>query len=242
MKQIEENNDKSNLVDNIETSELAQSASKKLLILIVIATLMLILINVTHLKDILQDKTLLTDFAKNNWYEAEFVFIIASALLTMLGVPRLIFYGISGFVFGITQGLLLALCGSIIGSFCVFQITRWVGAREWVISRWGERRFFALIVNAKPTILSIAFVRLLPVSNIVMNFSLALSKAPNYAFILGSLIGFLPQGVVAVIIGHGVAQSDSWLTSVQYGVVIIVLSVVLFFKYSKEKIEKKDVE
>ena len=64
-------------------------------------------------------------------------------------------------------------------------------------------------------------------SNAIINFGLALSSVGSKAFLLGSLIGFLPQGVVAVVIGSGVASDVPWAGAAQIGVAAVLLLATL---------------
>ena len=58
---------------------------------------------------------------------------------------------------------------------------------------------------------------MLPVSNVIINVGLALSHVGTRAFLLGSLLGFLPQGVVADIIRSGLAEDVPWAGAQQIG-------------------------
>ncbi|MEO8409405.1 MAG: hypothetical protein ABI478_02455, partial [Propionivibrio sp.] len=99
----------------------------------------------------------------------------------------------------------------------------------WLTHRFGKRRFFRKIVDAQPTVASVALMRMLPVSNVIINAALAVSRVDNRAFLLGSFVGFLPQGVVAVIVGSGVAADVPWAGALQIGVAgVLLLSVYLW--------------
>ena len=152
----------------------------------------------------------------------------------MVGVPRLLFCALAGFAFGFWQGLLWSTLGSLLGSFVAFRAARW-GGREWLTERFGKNRFFGRIVHAKPTIASVVLIRMLPVSNGIINLGLALSKVRNRAFVFGSIIGFLPQGVVAVIVGSGVAQDVPWAGAVQLGVAAVLLAGIWVWTLRKHR-------
>jgi uncharacterized membrane protein YdjX (TVP38/TMEM64 family) len=110
----------------------------------------------------------------------------------------------------------------------VFRIARW-GGRDWLRRRFGGHRAFARIVGTRPTALSVALVRCLPVSNLIINLALAMSRVRGRAFVAGTLLGFLPQGVVAALVGAGIADEVAWEGAVQLAaaaLIVLVLFVV----------------
>ena len=90
-------------------------------------------------------------------------------------------------------------------------------------------------MHAKPTVASVALMRMLPVSNVIINAGLALSHVGNRAFLLGSLVGFLPQGVVAVVIGSGMAEDVPWAGAAQIGIACILLLAIVFWTSKKNR-------
>ena len=115
-----------------------------------------------------------------------------------------------------------------------FRAARW-GGKDWLTERFGHRRFFGRIVHSKPTVASVFAMRMLPVSNAIINIGLALSHVGDRAFLLGSLLGFLPQGIVAVIIGSGMATDVPWMGAAQIGVAGIVLLATFFWTARKHR-------
>ena len=59
---------------------------------------------------------------------------------------------------------------------------------------------------------------------------LAMSRVRSRAFVLGTLLGFLPQGVVAVLLGAGIADEVAWQGAVQ--LVAAALIVLLLFVFA----------
>lgn len=223
--------------DELQDSEIetvTRNTSRKLLVLLAIGASLLLLIHATPFGEQVRNWDSLAQLFKAGGVQAEFYFVLISAFLIMLGTPRLLFYGLGGFAFGFWQGLLWSLVSSLIGSFLAFKAARW-GGREWLTERFGKRRFFQRIVHSKPTVASVAFLRLLPVSNGVINVGLALSHVGSRAFLLGSLIGFLPQGVVAVIVGSGVAAEVPWSGAIQIGMAGVLLLAVFFWSSKTRK-------
>jgi uncharacterized membrane protein YdjX (TVP38/TMEM64 family) len=185
--------------------------------------------HLTGIDEQVRDWSAIRELMEAGDIEAAAWFVVITVLLMAVGTPRLLFFALGGFAFGFWEGLGLALLASLIASFLVFRIARW-GGREWLVNSFGHRPLFARIVSVRPTVLSVALVRCLPVSNLVINVGLALSRVRNRAFVWGTLIGFLPQGVVAVLLGSGVADDVPLEGAVQ----LIAAGVIalLFLVYS----------
>ena len=165
-------------------------------------------------------------FAASGDPEAALAFLALSSLLIMVGTPRLLFFTFGGFAFGFLSGLFYSLCACLAGSLLAFSLARW-GARDWLDEKFGERRLVARIVRSRPSILSIAVLRFLPISNALVNVGLALSKVRVRELLIGSLIGYLPQGVAAALVGSGLAaevpERDTW----QFVVAALLLVLML---------------
>lgn len=154
-------------------------------------------------------------------------FVSLTALLMTVGVPRLLFYAFGGLAFDFWLGLQLALLGSMLGSFLAFRAARWAG-RDWLLQRFGHRKMFAKLAQTRPTATAVAMVRMLPVSNFLLNVGLSLSRVRNRDFLLGTFIGFLPQGVVACLVGSGVGDESLLGASAQ---IVAACVIVLLFSY-----------
>ncbi|MFZ4536222.1 TVP38/TMEM64 family protein [Propionivibrio sp.] len=211
-----------------DLEQVAQNTSRKLLTLLAIGAILLLVIHTTPFGEQVRNWDSLAELFKAGGFQATVYFVLISSFLIMVGTPRLLFFALGGFAFGFWEGLLWSLCSSLIGSFLTFRAARW-GGQAWLSERFGQRRFFGRIVHAKPTIASVALMRMLPVSNVIINVGLALSHVGDRAFLLGSLVGFLPQGVVAVIIGSGLAADVPWAGAVQLGSAGVLLLGIFFW-------------
>lgn len=152
-------------------------------------------------------------------------FLAISTLAIMFGTPRLIFFSFAGYAFGWGSGFVYATIGCLAGSFLAFTAARW-GLREGLSQRFGRHRLLARIVHAEPTILSVALLRFLPISNALVNVGLALSALPVRTFFLGSALGYLPQGMVAVALGSVLANDASTTGLIRIGVAALLLVVL----------------
>lgn len=211
-----------------DLDQVAQNTSRKLLALLAVGAILFIVIHATPFGEQIRNWDSLTELFKAGGLKAELYFVLTSSFLMMIGTPRLLFWGVAGFAFGFWAGLFWSLCGSLIGSYIGFRAARW-GGRAWLIERFGKNRFFGRIVHVEPTIASVILIRLLPVSNAIANVGLALGKVSSRTFLMGSLIGFLPQGIVALIIGSGMADDVPWAGAAQIGLVGVLLLGIFFW-------------
>ena len=218
-----------------DLEQVARNTSRKLLILLAVGAGLLLVIHATPLGDRVRSSEALENLFKSGGLEAEFYFTLISAFLIMLGTPRLLFCALGGLAFGFWAGLWWSLLGSLIGSYVAFRAARW-GGREWLVDRFGSRRFFKRIADAEPTLASVIVMRMLPVSNGLINIGLALSQVNSRDFLLGSLVGFLPQGVVAVVVGSGLSKEIPWAGGVQIGVAgVLLLGIYLWASRRRKK-------
>lgn len=194
------------------------SGLAKLVILLAIATGVLLTVHLTPLGELRGDLHGLRERIDGTGLRNEAKFAAIAAVLMALGAPRLAFFALAGLLFGVLEGFLAAMTASLASSYTTFRLIRWVG-RDWVASRFGQNRFFRRVTGIRPTLLSVFLVRQLPVSNVFLNATLALSTVGDRAFVLGSLLGFAPQGVIALLIGDGVSTRI-----LQQGVIHLILA------------------
>lgn len=213
----------------------AGASARKLWLLVVAAVALVALLHLTPLGDVVQDFDALYASLSGGGVRSAIYFVILTAALMTVGTPRVLFYMLGGYVFGFWGGLLLSLCASTLGCLMAFRIARW-GGREWLVGRFGQHRLFRRIVDTRPTVWSVALVRLLPVSNAVINIGLALSSVGSRVFVAGTLIGFIPQGIVATLVGSGVATGVTLDGALQLGTVAIVVLSVLFWSLRRKRI------
>jgi len=119
-------------------------------------------------------------------------------VLVALGLPRLMFYVLGGLAFGFWQGLVLAQLGALAGSYITFCAVR-SGGRGWLKERFGNHRLVGKAFRVRSSVKAVVLIRQLPLSSVMINSGLALSKVRARVFVLGTFIGYLPQGVIAAL-------------------------------------------
>ena len=139
---------------------------------------------------------------------AEVVYVLLVIGLVAIGAPRLIFYVLGGLAFGFWLGLALAQVGAVIGSWLTFCAVR-SGGRGWLQRRFGGHRFVGRAFHVRSSVKAVVMIRQLPLTSVMINGGLALSQVSARAFLLGTFIGYLPQGLIAALIGSGIVDEKA---------------------------------
>lgn len=157
---------------------------------------------------------------------APLVFTAATALLTAFGIPRLLLCSLGGMAFGFAWGLAWTLIGTLLGSYAVFLFVRWRG-QDYALNRFPRLRGFSQNLESRG-LLSVVLIRQLPLNGFYNTVFLGLTPVGHGDFLFGSLLGFLPLGVTACLLGAGLIQPD-WLKGAHYAVLGLACSVILGF-------------
>lgn len=161
--------------------------------------------------------------AELGWW-GPLLFGLATAVLTGVGVPRLLMTGVAAALFGVFWGLVSALLGTLAGAYATFAVMRWSG-REAGLSRWPRLAGFSGLFRERG-MLPVLLIRQLPLSSFFINLLLGLTAVSNRDFLLGSLIGFLPEAIPVALIGAGLVQGELGET-LKYVLIALALFVSL---------------
>jgi uncharacterized membrane protein YdjX (TVP38/TMEM64 family) len=197
--------------DEIELESVAPGFNKelrRLLFLLAAAAAAFVLLYFTPVGAIVRDIHQLRTVLAGDDLWAETVYVLLVIVLVAIGAPRLIFYVLGGMAFGFWQGLLLAQVGAVIGSWLTFWAVRH-GGRAWVERHLGSHRLLGRAFRVRSSVKAVVLIRQLPLTSVMINSGLALSKVSARAFILGTFLGYLPQGVIAALIGSGVVDEKA---------------------------------
>jgi uncharacterized membrane protein YdjX (TVP38/TMEM64 family) len=146
------------------------------------------------------------------------------ALAMAAGLPRQAVCILGGYAFGLGEGLVLALGASLLGCLVCFLYARLFG-RELVRHRF-ERRLSKLddFLRGHPMVMTM-LVRFLPGNNLITNLLAGVSSVPLLPFLAGSLVGYLPQTIIFVLLGSGIHVQPFWRTAVS--IVLYLASTLL---------------
>ena len=174
----------------------------------------------------------------------ELLYVAVGGLVTALAVPRHVISFLGGYAFGAGLGTALALAATEVGCVLVFFYGRYVG-RPLVRERLRERvRRIEDFLAANPFSMTL-LIRLLPVGN---NFATCLaggvSRVPARPFLLGSLLGYLPQTFVFALAGSGmeVGERPRIAIAALFFVVSGAIGIWLYRRYRHEKTLGEEVE
>jgi uncharacterized membrane protein YdjX (TVP38/TMEM64 family) len=172
------------------------------------------------------------------------LFVAVGGLATALPVPRNVISFLGGYAFGLAHGTLLALLAEGLGCLLTFSCAR-TFARRLVSKRLRERaRRIEDFLAANPFSMTL-LIRLLPVGN---NFATCLaagvSRVPARPFLLGSLVGYLPQTFVFTLAGSGieVGERSRLVIAVAFFVVSGAIGIWLYRRYRHGKTLGDEVE
>ena len=189
-------------------AESTNTLSKKLAIgsLLIVVVGCSFLIYSMPLKDVLNQSQQIKSWLAETGYAAPAVFTLAAALLTAIGMPRLLLCTLAGVIFGFTWGFVWSHFGTLLGAYGTFIFARWSG-REYV-----QQKFPKIIALSQATQArgwrSVLFMRQLPISGLYNDILLGMSTVSHCDFWIGSALGFLPLGVTATLVGAGAIQAD----------------------------------
>jgi uncharacterized membrane protein YdjX (TVP38/TMEM64 family) len=197
--------------DDIELESVAPGFNKelrRLLFLLAAAAAAFVLLYFTPVGGIVRDIHQLRAFLAGDdlWAEVAYVFLVVG--LVAIGAPRLIFYVLGGLAFGFWQGLVLAQIGAVTGSWLTFWAVRH-GGRDWFERHLGRHRLVGRAFRVRSSVKAVVLIRQLPLTSVMINGGLALSQVSARAFLLGTFIGYLPQGIIAALIGSGVVDEKA---------------------------------
>jgi uncharacterized membrane protein YdjX (TVP38/TMEM64 family) len=174
----------------------------------------------------------------------DLLFVLVGGIATAVAVPRHIVSFLGGYAFGLTLGTGLALLAAELGCLLTFAYGRLI-ARPLVSARLGARvRRIEDFLAANPFSMTL-LIRLLPVGN---NFATCMaagvSRVAARPFLLGSLVGYLPQTFVFALAGSGIEMGAHLRIAVAVLVFIAsgAIGIWLYRRYRHGKTLGEDVE
>lgn len=174
----------------------------------------------------------------------ELMFLAVGGVATAVAVPRHLISFLGGYAFGIGLGGALAVAATEIGCVLDFFYARVVG-RPLVSARMGARvRRIENFLAANPFAMTL-LVRLLPVgNNFATSLAAGVSRVPARPFLLGSLLGYIPQTLVFALAGSGIEMGARY--RIALAVLLFVVSgaigIWLYRRYRHGRTLGDDVE
>jgi uncharacterized membrane protein YdjX (TVP38/TMEM64 family) len=141
---------------------------------------------------------------------ADALFLLLGAVLCAVGAPRQAIAFGAGYAFGPRLGFMMAMLAESAGCAASFFWAR-VVARDWVMQRRGRRlaRLDALLTQHGFS--ATLTIRLLPFgNNLLLNLLGGVSAVSAGSFLLASVLGYVPQTIIFVLLGSGMQVSSRW--------------------------------
>ena len=132
--------------------------------------------------------------------------VLAVAVLVACGVPRLVFCAVGGMIFGFWSVCCSHSSARCWGIMRCFFFVRW-GGREWALHRWPKLRKWADLMHDQGVV-GVILVRQLPAHAMLLNVALGLSHVKHRHFLLGTIIGVLPEALPATLVGAGLVKAS----------------------------------
>jgi uncharacterized membrane protein YdjX (TVP38/TMEM64 family) len=163
---------------------------------------------------------------------APVIFLVGGAFVITLGVPRAVVSILGGLVFGLLGGILLALSAALLGSSIIFLLTKWLG-RPLFKQKVGG--YLKAIENHTKTdgFFMVIILRQLPLTSLLINVLIGLTSISMGIFILGSIVGLLPEIIIFVLFGSSLQASFVIRVSIASTLwIFLIVAVRLFFRRS----------
>lgn len=134
---------------------------------------------------------------------APLVLTLGVAALVALGFPRLLFCVLAGMALGFWSGLLWAQLGTVLGNYALFLAARFVG-HDWALRALAHRGRRLRDLVREEGVVGVILSRQLPVPGLLVNLACGLLPLRHRQFLIGTLIGQLPEAIPCTLIGAGV--------------------------------------
>jgi uncharacterized membrane protein YdjX (TVP38/TMEM64 family) len=165
---------------------------------------LLVIVYVSPLRSYLGRLQELRDTIRGFGLLAPVVLTLGIAVLVGVGFSRLILCTFAGMAMGFWWGLLWAQLGALLGNYVLFLVAR-KGGGDWVRRYIAKRQRLASLIHDEGMI-GVIIARQLPVPGMLVNFVLGLVSLKQRDFLLGTLIGQLPEAIPFTLIGAGVIK------------------------------------
>ena len=162
---------------------------------------------------------------KGHGFSGILIFLALGTLAIAIGVPRQAVCFLAGYAFGFGPGVGWSSLASVLGCLLCFSYARLLG-RDLVLHKFAARVAWLDTFLQKHPFAMTVLVRFLPVgSNLLTNLVAGVSSVAAWPFLAGSLIGYLPQGIVFVLLGSGINVDP--LLRISLSVLLFVISAFL---------------
>ncbi len=161
------------------------------------------------------------------WATMPTFFLIATALVA-IGFPRLILCACSGIMFGFWYGLIIIQLATLLGSFVPFIAAR-LFAKP-LTQKFADKINTVMNIIQRGGTMTIIIARQLPITGGILNLLLRLMSIKKRHFIIGTLIGTLPEAVPTVMLGNSFTYSN--FNKGVYSILISLALIILVWLFT----------
>ena len=177
----------------------------------------------TDLRDWFQPAGRAADWVRGHGAWGAVVFTAAMSALILVGVPRLLFCPIAGALYGFWVGLGLCIVGTGSSYYLAFAFIR---GRSEASGRPKVLHPRLAFLARDPGFIGVMAARMIPVPGMVATLGLSLSGVSHRNYMIGSVIGLIPEAAPLVLLGAGILHAD-WLSFLKLAVPVIICVVLM---------------
>ncbi len=149
------------------------------------------------------------------------VFVLAGGAVISLGVPRLWIAAIGGAIYGAMLGTLLSLLAALLGAAALYEVGRFF-FRDLLSRRLGSTLSVWKQRFRQSGFWWVLYGRLMPISNATVLSLLCGSCGVGFtAYLLASLLGFIPLTLAFALFGSGGAKAHSVQIMMGFGLMLL---------------------
>ena len=157
------------------------------------------------------------------WIVNRLVFVLGGALVIICGLGRSLVSLAGGLFYGVWEGVIFSLTAALVGSLVIFTFVRFF-KRPLFSHKLGKYLARVDQLVADNGILAVILIRLLPLTSLLLNVLIAMTRVTLPEFVIGSLIGFLPETLVFSL--YGSSTQGGFLSKVTIASGLLVAVVV----------------
>ena len=203
-----------------------QRSWSKLVISAAVVAVLLGLVYFSPLKDYLGRAQDLSQRIRTFGPLAPLVLTLIVALLAAIGFPRSVLCILAGMALGFWSGLFWAQLGTVLGNYVLFLVARGFG-RNWA-DRLLRKRAGLLRLSQQRGVAGVFLARQLPLPGLIINLLCAVLPIRQSDFLLGTVIGQLPQAIPFTLMGAGLLQASFEKSIALIGLAVVVAFVAWF--------------
>ncbi len=167
------------------------------------------------------------------------IFLLGVTVLVLCGMPRLIFCVIGGMTFGWWIGLIYSVSATLLAYYLQFIFVRWGGKSfaERYLKRFHRIGHFI----RQEGLSTVMLLRQVPLPGVAINFAFGLSTVRKRDYLLGTLIGQIPEALPCALVGAGLLENSGLKMTVMLLSALIAFILLwggfkLFLYYQQKKI------